>query len=163
MSWVVGIGYNEGVVDPIGSNTKKDIEDLNIGTVRSVKTLQTFVLDGDVAREDVERMSKDLFSDSVVQFYNFDELKNDGSHVESLVKDRDVWVVEVMLKPGVMDTVGLSSERTIGVMGISGIKSVGTGTTFVIDGDFSEQEIESVCRKSLANGLIQNFRFRRLE
>ncbi|MBN2042547.1 MAG: phosphoribosylformylglycinamidine synthase subunit PurS [Candidatus Aenigmarchaeota archaeon] len=163
MSWVVGIGYNEGVADPVGSNTKKDIEDLRIGKVRDVKALQTFFLDGDVTREDVERVCKDLFVDNVVQFYNFGEMKGDGSHVENLVKDRGVWVVEIMPKPGVMDPVGLSSERAISVMGVPGVKSVGTGTTFVIDGDFSEQEIESVCRKSLANGLVQNFRFRRLE
>ncbi len=163
MSWVVGIGYNEGVVDPTGSNTKKEIEELSTGKVRDVKTLQTFVLDGELSKEDVERICRELLVDGITQSYRFTGHKSDGSHLEKLVEERGVWVAEVTFKPGVMDPVGLSVEEAIRVMGINGVKTVGTGTTFVVDGDLSGDEMDNISKKILANALIQNFRFRRLE
>jgi phosphoribosylformylglycinamidine (FGAM) synthase PurS component len=162
VAWVVGVGYREGSADPLGMNVRKDIEDLRIGSVRGVKTLQTYVISGNATKEEMENVCRELFSDGMVQFYNFDTFREDGSHLKKLVKDRGVWVAEVRFKPGVMDPVGLSSERAIKILGVN-VDSVHTGTAFVIDGDLSEKEMEAVCRKSLANGMIQTFSFRRIE
>jgi phosphoribosylformylglycinamidine (FGAM) synthase PurS component len=157
MAWVIGVGYKEDVKDPLGINTKRDIEDLRISNVKDVKTLQTYVLEGDLTKEEVEKACKELFVDRVTQYFNFSTFREDGSHVKDIVNFRKVWVVEVMFKPGVMDAVGISSERALKTIGIRNV-SVKTGTTFVISGELSKEQLEMISRKCLANGLIQNFR-----
>jgi len=60
-----------------------------------------------------------------------------------------------------MDPVGLSVEKAVGMMGISGV-SVRTGTTYVIKGELKGSELKTICEKCLANGMIQTYRYQRL-
>ena len=160
--WVVGVGYAEGHRDPLGSNTKADILQMGMAKVRDVKTLQTYVIDGKITRENAEMIGRELLSDSVTQFFGFDSFEEDGKHVRNLVDRRGVWAVEVFFRPGVMDPVGLSVAKAIEVIGIPEIRSVRTGTTYIIDGELSEKEVKTICEKCLANGLIQTYRYQRL-
>lgn len=159
--WVVGVGYGKGQKDPLGENTRSEMLDMGFSGVKAVSTLQTYVIEGDVKEKDVERIGKELLVDSVIQNFSFSRLGKDGEHVESLVGERGLWVVEVFFRPGVMDPVGLSVERAIGVLGL-GEARVRTGTTYMISGDLGEEELKSVCKRVLANGLIQTYRYHRL-
>jgi len=160
--WVVGVGYKDGHRDPLGWNTKSDILQLGITMVKDVKTLQTYVIDGEITGESAGKIGRELLSDSVMQFFSFDRFDGDGGHVKNLVGRRNVWAVEVFFRPGVMDPVGLSVARAIGVLGIPGVKAVRTGTTYVIDGELGESEVKTICEKCLANALIQTYRYKRL-
>jgi len=159
LMWVAGVGYKDGYRDPLGENTKADIIGLGISKVSEVKTLQTYVIEGDVNRENVEKAGRELLADSIIQYFNFSAF--DGKHLKNLVKKRGVWAVEVFFKSGVMDVVGLSVAKAIEVMGINGAK-VRTGTTYVISGNLTEREIKNICEKCLANGLIQTYNYKRL-
>jgi phosphoribosylformylglycinamidine synthase len=160
--WVVGVGYAEGHKDPLGWNTRSDIAQLGVGKVRDVKTLQTYVIEGDVTEENAEKIGRELLSDNIIQFFNFSRHDAEGRHVRKLAGRANVWAVEVFFKPGVMDPVGLSVAKAIEVLGIHGIKSVRTGTTYIIDGEMSESEVRTICEKCLANALTQTYRYQRL-
>lgn len=159
--WVVGIGYKEGQRDPPGNNIKGDIIDLGFSKIEEVKTLQTYIIEGDVKKEEVEKIGKELLTDSVIQYFKFDVFEKDRKHAKNLVGKRNVWIVEVFFRPGVMDAVGLSVEKALEVLGIRKAR-VRTGTTYVIDGKIGENELKTICKKALANDLIQTYRYQRL-
>lgn len=159
--WVVGVGYKDGQRDPLGENTRGDILDLGFSEVKDVKTLQTYIIEGELKEGDMKSVGRELLSDNVVQFFSFDRFGENGKHVKKLVDKKDVWVVEVFFRPGVMDTVGLSVERALQVLGLKQAK-VKTGTTYMISGEINEEELKTICEKCLANELIQTYRYQRM-
>jgi phosphoribosylformylglycinamidine (FGAM) synthase PurS component len=160
--WIVGVGFREGQADPLGRKTKSDILQLGLTGVGEIRTLQTYVIDGDLSEKNAEKIGHELLADGVTQFFNYGRFDAGGKHVGNLVGRRGVWAIEVFSRPGVMDPVGLSVAKAIEVLGISGISSVRTGTTFTISGDLEEGDVRKICEKSLANGLIQTYSIQRL-
>lgn len=159
--WVVVVGYKKGQKDPAGENARGDMLDTGFSGVRDVRTLQTYVIGGEVPEDMIRKAGEELLADRIVQYFSFDRFGEGGEHLENVVKERDVWVAEVFFRPGVMDVVGLSVEKAMEVLGAREA-SVRTGTTYVIRGELGDKEMESVCRKCLANELIQTYTYRRL-
>jgi phosphoribosylformylglycinamidine (FGAM) synthase PurS component len=44
-------------------------------------------------------------------------------------------------------------------MGISGVSSAKTGQKYVIKGSLSEDDVDNICRRLLANDVIQNYAY----
>jgi phosphoribosylformylglycinamidine synthase subunit PurS len=73
--------------------------------------------------------------------------------------------VFITLKPGVLDPQGKAIRHALEGLGFSGVKDVRAGKLIELelaDGT-SDSEIEDMCRKLLANIVIENFRIERLE
>ena len=70
------------------------------------------------------------------------------------------YLVEVWYKPGVTDAVGQSVKKGIEDLGIKSVKSVSSGQVYLIEGNSTEIEIESICEKLLANSVIQNYKIK---
>jgi phosphoribosylformylglycinamidine synthase subunit PurS len=73
--------------------------------------------------------------------------------------------VYVTLKGGVLDPQGKAIHHALEGLGFSGVKDVRAGKLIELelaDGT-SDSEIEEMCRKLLANVVIENFRIERLE
>jgi phosphoribosylformylglycinamidine synthase PurS subunit len=73
--------------------------------------------------------------------------------------------VFITLKPGVLDPQGKAIHQALQGLGFSGVKDVRAGKLIELelaDGT-SDSEIEEMCRKLLANVVIENFRIERLE
>ena len=73
--------------------------------------------------------------------------------------------VFVTLKPGVLDPQGKAIHHALEGLGFSGVKDVRAGKLIELelaDGT-SDTDIEAMCRKLLANPVIENFRVERLE
>jgi phosphoribosylformylglycinamidine (FGAM) synthase PurS component len=153
--WIVGVRYNKDAVDPLGEGAKSDIADLDVPELRSVRTICTYMIEGDVSEDDLRRTSLELLSDRLVQNYSYSDTP------EKLVDTSGVWFVEVKNKPGVTDAVGDSTLSGMGVLGVSA-DSVKTGTIYLIEGELSEEHLETICRKCLANPIIQEYTYKRL-
>jgi phosphoribosylformylglycinamidine synthase PurS subunit len=71
--------------------------------------------------------------------------------------------VFVTLKPGVLDPQGKAIHHALEGLGFDGIKEVRQGKMIELDlaADTGEDEIEEMCRKLLANTVIENFRIER--
>lgn len=68
--------------------------------------------------------------------------------------------VFVTLKPGVLDPQGKAIHRALEGLGFAGIEDVRAGKLIELslaDGT-GQAEIEQMCRKLLANSVIENFR-----
>ena len=73
--------------------------------------------------------------------------------------------VYVTLKNGVLDPQGKAIHHALEGLGFSGVNDVRAGKLIELDltEGTSEGEIEDMCRKLLANTVIENFRIERLE
>ncbi|MEE8393499.1 MAG: phosphoribosylformylglycinamidine synthase subunit PurS [Rhodospirillales bacterium] len=70
--------------------------------------------------------------------------------------------VHVTLKQGVLDPQGKAVENSLNSLGFSGINGVRQGKYIEIDLDGSDAEkarsdVESMCKKLLANTVIENY------
>jgi len=71
--------------------------------------------------------------------------------------------VLVSLKNGVLDPQGKAIEHALGSLGFDGVGDVRVGKTIdleLADGT-SDEEIDAMCRKLLANTVIENYRVER--
>jgi phosphoribosylformylglycinamidine synthase len=73
--------------------------------------------------------------------------------------------VFVTLKPGVLDPQGKAIHHALEGLGFSGVNDVRAGKLIELDlaDGTSDSDIEEMCRKLLANTVIENFRIERLE
>jgi phosphoribosylformylglycinamidine synthase len=73
--------------------------------------------------------------------------------------------VFVTLKPGVLDPQGKAIHHALEGLGFGGVQEVRAGKLIELelaDGT-GDEEIADMCRKLLANPLIENFKIERLE
>lgn len=73
--------------------------------------------------------------------------------------------VYVTLKNGVLDPQGKAIHHALEGLGFSGVNDVRAGKLIELDLDpqVSDEEVEDMCRKLLANTVIENFRIERAE
>ena len=71
MPWQIEIKDKAGIFDAIGQGIKKDISDLGIKTVRDVRFSQVYTIEGNVSRDEIEKICQELLVDKVSQEYYF--------------------------------------------------------------------------------------------
>ena len=73
--------------------------------------------------------------------------------------------VYVTLKNGVLDPQGKAIHHALEGLGFGGLQDVRAGKLIELDlaDGTSDTEIEDMCRKLLANTVIENFRIERME
>lgn len=71
--------------------------------------------------------------------------------------------IVVTLKPGVLDPQGRAIHKALDGLGFAGINDVRAGKLFELDvaDDTSDAAIDDMCRKLLANTVIENYRIER--
>jgi len=72
--------------------------------------------------------------------------------------------VHVSLKPGVLDPQGRAIQHSLEGLGFSGVHDVRQGKLIELDVDASvtDAALDDMCRKLLANMVIENYRIERL-
>ena len=73
--------------------------------------------------------------------------------------------VFITLKPGVLDPQGKAIHHALEGLGFAGVNDVRAGKLIELDlaEGTSDADIEDMCRKLLANTVIENFRIERME
>jgi phosphoribosylformylglycinamidine synthase subunit PurS len=71
--------------------------------------------------------------------------------------------VYVTLKNGVLDPQGKAIHHALEGLGFAGVNDVRAGKLIELDlaEDVSDEDVEAMCRKLLANTVIENFRIER--
>ena len=88
MQWKIEVGYKPTATDAMGGGIKKDIEDLGISGVDNVKTIQLYMIDGDLSESDVESICDNLLTDRITQIYAYKGSLVDQEDVGAWVADR---------------------------------------------------------------------------
>ena len=73
--------------------------------------------------------------------------------------------VFVTLKPGVLDPQGKAIHHALEGLGFGGVRDVRAGRLIELDlaEDVPDSEVEEMCRKLLANTVIENYRIEHVE
>lgn len=154
-SFVIRVGYNAEMRDPVGEGVKSGIRELGVfGLVDDVRAFSVYTVEGDLSREQADGAGRELFSDPVVQNHSVDSvpgLQSGG------------WLIEIRNRPGVTDAVGETALNGIrDLLGLTGARSVHSGIDYFIKGDLDQKAVETVCEKMLANRLIHEWRISRI-
>lgn len=72
--------------------------------------------------------------------------------------------VHVSLKPGVLDPQGRAIRHSLEGLGFSGVRDVRAGRLIELDVEdgIGDDELDEMCRKLLANLVIENYRIERV-
>lgn len=73
--------------------------------------------------------------------------------------------IHVSLKPGVLDPQGRAIHHELEALGFSGVNDVRAGKLIELDVDegVTDDDLDQMCRKLLANMVIENYRIEKRE
>lgn len=73
--------------------------------------------------------------------------------------------IHVSLKPGVLDSQGRAIHHKLETLGFGGVNDVRAGKLIELDVDdsVSDDDLDAMCQKLLANMVIENYRIERQE
>ncbi|MCK5215571.1 MAG: phosphoribosylformylglycinamidine synthase subunit PurL [Candidatus Omnitrophica bacterium] len=150
MIWRIEIKEKAGSVDAFAEGVAKDILDLGIISVKDVKVVQVYNIEGDISEDDVHCISEQLLTDKITQEYFYSHQAYPG------FDKKDVRIVEIAYNPGVMEPVEASTLKGISDLGIEGAHAVRTAKQYHFTGDIADQELKTIIDKALSNKLIQH-------
>ena len=149
MFWKIEVKDKRGIFDAVGEGIKKDILDLGIDSVKDVSFVQVYNIEGEISRQEIEKICAQLLADKISQDYCIltEKVK---------VPSRGEFIVEVAYNLGVMDPVEQSSLKGIRDLGLEGVTSVKTAKKYLLKGKLTEAQLKIISEKLLYNKLIQH-------
>ncbi len=149
-TWRIAVANQKDVVDAVGEGLREDILDLGISGVERVRHVRLYALHGDLSTAEIDRITTDLLADPVTQ----ENLKIDDA---GLPVESGAWGVEVWFRRGVTDAVGETTLKGSRDLGVTGIESVETGRGYILTGPLARPQIDTICRRLLANDVIERY------
>jgi len=150
MQYKIEVVDKPGIFDAVGQGVRKDILDLGINSVKEVKFIQVYTLEGNLSENQVVKICDELLTDKVVQDYAIKTSEPAGA------PGHKQFIIEVAYNPGVMDPVEASVLKGIQDLGILGVESVKTAKKYILYGKLSTSQIKTISEKLLYNKLIQH-------
>jgi phosphoribosylformylglycinamidine synthase II len=123
MLWEIDLHPRAGLPDRDGEGAAHDAEALGVGADLQIAAARGFLVEAQaLAQADVERLARELFADPVVEDFvvapaNDPRLLAPPPRMNGGA--RDAQLVQVLLKPGVMDPVAQSAEAAARDFGLS--------------------------------------------
>ncbi len=149
MVWRVEICNKPGIFDAVGEGIKKDVEDLGYKSVKRIKTVLVYLVEGNINETAADMIAGQLLTDKVTQDYSLNcPVLPDYEKISH--------GVEVAHNPGVMDPVEESTLKGIRDMGVRGVKAVSTASRFLIEAKLAKRDIDIIAEKLLYNKVIQH-------
>src|ERR1039458_3616819 len=138
------------IPDPAGRGLVKDIQDLGINSVTDVRGIDVYWLDAHLAPEKLDSICSQVLSDSLTQdCWNEKNEKPDD-------KGKGYQIVEVAYNPGVTDPVKDSVFKAIKDLGIPNVREVATAKRYLLRGDVTPADLDTISSKLLFNPIIQH-------
>ncbi len=150
MQYKIEVVDKPGIFDAVGQGVNRDIADLGISSVRGVKFVQVYILEGNLAFGEVMRICQELLTDKVTQDYKI--LSTEGNDPLKV----NQHVVEIAYNPGVMDPVQASVLKGIQDLGVLAPEAISTAKKYIISGKLSPAQLKIISEKLLYNKLIQH-------
>jgi len=133
--------------DTEGTGVLSNIHDLGITSVKNVRVVKIFKLEGKFSSPAIHRLTSELLVESIWQDYAINV---------SVIPEKNVSVIEISRRPGVMDTEIDSILKAISDMGITGVTMVGTGKKYILYGKVSKKNLEIITYKLLVNKTVEH-------
>ncbi len=157
MTHRIEIRTKDGHRDPHAEGVLAQIRELGVECVESVAAVKLYFLYGQLSEEDARRAAAELLADPVTERW---ALVGGSEEEPSSSAAGDAGVIEVHLKPGVMDPVAGSAETAGRDMGLA-LEAVRTGRRYELSlgGVEANGLLETVATKLLANPVIEDIHY----
>jgi len=150
MAYRVEIGLKPSLRDARGEKIKRRIiDDLKI-SVGSVRTIDVYTIDAQVTEEEIQEIAAGPLLDPIIQVHSI------GKPLAQVFD----WAIEVGYKPGVTDNIGRTAREAIELLierKFQPHEGVYTSVLYLIQGNLTREQAESIATNLLANPLIQRF------
>jgi len=154
--WRFEVFNKPGFTDVRGKSVLEDITELGISSVEAVQSATVFLIEADPStalgtgfdKDLAKRAAQELLTDPVCEEYYIGR----SSAPAGLAK---ATLIEVHLKSGVTDPVAESVMAALADMGILA-NNVRTARKYVLLGDISTKQTETIAKKILANDCIED-------
>ncbi len=117
-------------------------------------TAQLYRLSGNLSLSQIERLTRELLVDPVVQEAVITSSGGANSTVEQASTGH---IVDVFFHAGVTDTLAESVQAGAQMLGMSGLEHVETGRRYILDSRLSEDDAHSIAQALLYNPVIQDY------
>ena len=138
------------LADPVGENVRRQIVELGHDP-GGVSADRVFFLDTDAGPAAVQAAADALLADPVIET---------AAAVDSDAQEEVGRLVEVHLKPGVMDPVAASTAAAVRDLGLK-VREVRTGRAYRFSTPLDRAALEQVATRVLANGVVESVHFAR--
>jgi len=137
--------------DARGLSLVRDIRDLGITTVSSVRVVDIYWLDADLKPDELDLVCRSLLADPVTQDYHY-------FTPPTPLRDKEggANTIGVAYNAGVTDPVEDSIMKALRDLGVSGVRTVKTVKRYLIEGQLDEHQLETISSKLLVNPIIQH-------
>jgi phosphoribosylformylglycinamidine synthase II len=149
--WRFEVFNKPGFADVHGKSVLDDIVELGIKSVQAVQSAKVFLIEADFDREFAGRVATELLSDPVCE----ECYVGRSGPPAGLAR---ATLIEVHLKSGVTDPVAESVMTAVADMGANAA-SVRTARKYVVLGQVSENDTNTIAKKLLANDCIEDCLF----
>ncbi len=151
-AWRIEVFRRPQYDDPAGKQALGAARELGLGMIEGLRTGRGYLLPPALARAEVEAIVRELLADPVV-----DEARVVAPRTAP-TRARGIHRILVARKPGVMDPVALTIERSLrrgARAGNGDALFVATFRAFEVAGDPSAAELSELARRTLANEVIE--------
>ncbi len=150
-------------MDLIARQVVADAADLGLGTLEHVRAARGYLIQGELGREDIQRIARELLADPVVERPVVAQV---GETLLSQAPPGCTTLIHVLPKPGVMDPVALSAQAAIADFGLRA-EAVRTLKKYWV-AELPQDKLRLLCSKILANDAVEQavlgpLNFERLE
>ena len=149
--WRFLVRTKPGCPDPAGIRAARTLSDFGVASPTTVRHGRVYLAEFPHCEDQsvlARRVADELLTDAV------SEDCQTGDHDHAFAEPEDALVIEVYFKPGVMDTVALSTAQALRDLGIE-TDSVRTGVRYEIVPQPDDRDIPKICRL-LANECIHD-------
>ena len=142
--------------DAIGNEVASEIANIGITSVDEIRTVQVYLIDGELSKDEIKRICSELLIDGLTQDYAcINGSSEQPADIQAGHRDNTVYTIEVTRKRGVMDPVESTVIKGIRDLGMSA-RSVKTAKRFLVAGSLSIEQVEAIADKVLANKIIED-------
>lgn len=130
---------------------------LNVTALKGCYPARLFFLEGELSREDADRLAQELLADPVTEAYRLDVESSGGLSGNGMSANGATGAhhIEVTLLPGVTDPVAENIVRSAHRIGITGLGRAATGQHYRLTGSLDPTSLEQLATQVLSNSVIQ--------
>ncbi|MGL4595608.1 MAG: phosphoribosylformylglycinamidine synthase subunit PurL [Thermoguttaceae bacterium] len=153
MLWEIDIFPSDSQPDVHGDALIHDAIDLGFSSDIHVKTAHGYLVQGDLAHDQINKLAEKLLADPIVEKTTFFAVSGQNTEIPVKVIAESAQCIYVLPKPGVTDTVAESAKKVMKDIGIE-TDAVRTFKKYWIGG-ISESEMPRLATKLLANDAVE--------
>jgi len=146
--WRFEIFSRAGCADVHGGGVLEEIKELGVDSVEAVQSARVFLIEADFDQVFARRLADELLTDPVTEECYIGR----SGAPPGLAR---ATLIEVHLKSGVTDPVAESVTAAIADMSVT-VANVRTAKKYILLGQLSKAQVETIARKILANDCIED-------